>query len=558
MKHILKGTNLFFVGIFFLIVWSIIITYRQHVNYPLEYDEGIYLSVARNIHEIGYPIEPVGEKGEFFLGHPHFGLFDLSLWESLFSLDFVSIRLFHMLTWFLPLIVLFFLFGKKLSNLWGGLLAVFWAISDSFILHNAMLTKIDVPLMTMFTLFFFLFYLFYEKVDGKILVRWLALGVVFAFATLTKYQATLVLIPMGLFFVKRYFVDKAIEWDNAWKMALGFFIGALFVMVPWFLYCTWGGGEIISVVSARIHQITHFDPMEYRNTAPILDYWKILFNQIGFPLIFVFIISVCLGLRTMTLKKDSFILLMVWIITVLVFFSFISTKSLTGRYFLPLVPPLILLSSQVISEKLSRHLMIICLALAIIISIVLQAVHKTDYSHLVDYQHFLFICSIFLVGLVIWIFMPYFHLKIFNYFLVGYLALLIGIQGTWFRPVSVETRQKIPIEYASVWIKKNTKKGDPVLTNVPQLGYFADRNYIFTQYDRTGEGILNLLDNRRIKVIYLDLHLFNTEFFDMNLPSEKKRSIISRIESQFDLVAKVDKPRSVLLFKRKEAKGMPQ
>lgn len=543
----------FFLGIvLLLIIWSITITYKLYLNYPLEYDEGIYLSVARNIHETGFPVEPVGEKGEFFLGHPHFGLFDLSLWESIFGLDFVLIRLFHMLTWILPTIVIFFLFVNKLSNPWGGLLAVLLLISESFILHNAMLTKIDVPLMAMFTLFFFLFYLFYENVGGRVFIRWLILGGVFALAALTKYQATLMFIPVGVILTKHYFVDKTFARDNLLRMASGFIAGALFVIVPWIFYCTWGGGEIISVVSARIYQISHFDPLEYRNTAPILDYWKILFNRIGYPLIFIFGISVCLSLRTRNYKRDSFILLAVWIITVFLFFTFISTKSLTGRYYLPLLPAVILLSSQVIAEKLPRRLMVICLSASIIVSIVLQAGYKANPSFMLNSAFLLLICLILLIGLLVWILTPYFHLKSFNYFLAGYLALLIGIQGTWFRPIADIPMHKMPIEYASVWIKQVTQKGEAILTNLPQLGYFADRNYIFTQYDRTGEGILNLLDNKRIRVIYLDSSLFGTEFFDQNLPAEKRQSIDSKIESQFDLVAKKDGQRHlVLLYKRK-------
>lgn len=151
---------LFFLVTVILVFWSVVITYITHINYPMEYDEGIYLSIAHNIHEKGFPIRPIGDKGTFFVTHPHLSLFVLAFWESLFEKDLVLIRLLNMLTWFFPFMVILFLFAKKLANTWGGILALFWASSSSFMLHNAILTKLDVPLMVMFALFFFLFYLF--------------------------------------------------------------------------------------------------------------------------------------------------------------------------------------------------------------------------------------------------------------------------------------------------------------------------------------------------------------------------------------------------------------
>lgn len=543
-----NGKYFLFLFVLLLSVWSIVITYRMHINYPLEYDEGIYLSVARNIHELGFPIEPVGEKGEFFLGHPHFGLFDMALWESMFELDFVLIRLFHMLTWILPLITVLFFFGKKLSNSWGGLLAVFFLITSPFVLHNAILAKIDVPLMTMFAIFFFIFYMFYEKDDERVFIIWLVMGVVFAIAALTKYQAILMLIPASVLIAKRYFIDKKYAQSFLLKLATGFIAGIILVVIPWIIYCTLGGGEIISVIYSRIYQISHFDPLEYRNTAPILDYWRILFKMIGYPLIFIFVISLAIAVRIKNYKKDNFILLSVWIIVVFLFFTFISTKSLTGRYYLPLVPAVILLSSQVIAEKLSRRLKVVVLFASIIMGIILQIGYKANPLLLLDSYYLLMICLFLMVGFLIWICTPFFHLKIFNYCLVGYLVFLFGIQSVWFHSVDNVVRGKKAIEYSSVWINKLTQKGEAVLTNLPQLGYFADRNYIFTQYDRTGEDLLNLLDNKRIRVIYLDSSLFGTEFFDYNLPEEKRKSIISKIESQFNLVAKKEDKRNLILM----------
>jgi 4-amino-4-deoxy-L-arabinose transferase-like glycosyltransferase len=438
-----------------------------------------------------------------------------------------------MLTWLLPLFLISYFFALRLSTTWGGILAIFWICSSPFVMHNAMLTKMDIPLTVMFTLFFFLFYLFYKKEGRNHTLRWIIPGIVLGLSIITKYQAVLMIIPAFFVLLKRHFPGNDPDKVQVSKIIFPAITGIAIIVIPWLIYSHLGGGSFLFRMSEWFQKIYYSDPTEYRNISPVLNYWHILYKNIGYPIVFFFILNVLLAIRTKDFKKESFLLFISWILTVLIFFSVISLKSLTGRYFLPLVPALILFSVQTLTERFSEKMLVTCLFSAVFFNILLHVIYLNGGTPL-DSKPMHILSATILIALSILIFTPGFRSKVFQYSLIIYSGLLIGAQGTVFYTDAAQSTQKpFIVKTVGEWIRSNTAQNDLILTNSTQVAYYSDRNYYLSQYDKTG-SLEKLLDNKRIKIVYFDRNLGG--LFDERLPGDKRKKIIWKIQREFKLI----------------------
>ncbi len=122
----------------------------------LEYDEALYMDIARNIQRSGLPLRSLGTRGVFWFFHPHhLYLYLLSLYASSSDLGVFTARLITVL-FALTAVALTFAIGRRLSDLWGGwIAATLLAIHPFFALYGFFVRE-EVPMMAVMLAGFYL------------------------------------------------------------------------------------------------------------------------------------------------------------------------------------------------------------------------------------------------------------------------------------------------------------------------------------------------------------------------------------------------------------------
>lgn len=78
------------IALLFFFVFQIVLATHVHV---VEYDEAIYLNVARSLRQVGQPLRPMGTPGVLYLDHPPLYLYFLALLTGLFGERILWLRL---------------------------------------------------------------------------------------------------------------------------------------------------------------------------------------------------------------------------------------------------------------------------------------------------------------------------------------------------------------------------------------------------------------------------------------------------------------------------------
>lgn len=124
----------------------VVLPLMLHVR-VVEYDEALYMDIARNIQKSGMPLRSLGAQGVFWFYHPHhLFLYLLSLYASLSDGGVFIARFITMLFAFVA-IVFTFSIGRCLSDWWGGwIAATLLAVNPFFALYSFFVRE-EVPMV---------------------------------------------------------------------------------------------------------------------------------------------------------------------------------------------------------------------------------------------------------------------------------------------------------------------------------------------------------------------------------------------------------------------------
>jgi len=112
----------------------------------LEYDEAIFMDVARNIQRLGLPLRSITADGVFFFDHTNLYVYLLSLYAHSSELGILAARLVTVL-FGLASVWLTFEIGTRISNHMGGFVAALLVgISPFFALHS-FFVRMEVPMV---------------------------------------------------------------------------------------------------------------------------------------------------------------------------------------------------------------------------------------------------------------------------------------------------------------------------------------------------------------------------------------------------------------------------
>lgn len=111
----------------------------------LEYDEAIFLDVARNIQRTGIPVRSIGEKGAFYFEHPPLYVYGLSLYAKSSSIGILFARL---VTTFIGLgsILVTFSIGAQIGGTRAGLVSALLLAINSFFALYSFYIYMEVPM----------------------------------------------------------------------------------------------------------------------------------------------------------------------------------------------------------------------------------------------------------------------------------------------------------------------------------------------------------------------------------------------------------------------------
>jgi 4-amino-4-deoxy-L-arabinose transferase-like glycosyltransferase len=112
----------------------------------LEYDEAIFMDVARNIQRLGLPLRSITTDGVFFFDHTNLYVYLLSLYARSSELGILAARLVTVLfglasVWFT------FEIGTRISNHMGGFVAALLVGLSPFFALHAFFVRMEVPMV---------------------------------------------------------------------------------------------------------------------------------------------------------------------------------------------------------------------------------------------------------------------------------------------------------------------------------------------------------------------------------------------------------------------------
>lgn len=197
--------------------------------HTVEYDEAIFLDVARNIQRVGLPIRSIGAQGSFFFDHTFLYVYLLSL--SVPTSD-VGIFMTRMLTIVLSLGCIWLTFGcaEQLRGPRAGFVAALLLALNPFFSVYSFFIRMEIPI-TFALLTAFRFFLHYLKTEHR---RWIVFtGIAVAIAVLLKEIALLFAGTLVL----QFLTDANIQKRRALKNAILVSIPTAIGMISWSAWC---------------------------------------------------------------------------------------------------------------------------------------------------------------------------------------------------------------------------------------------------------------------------------------------------------------------------------
>ncbi len=329
------------------------------------WDETVYLSLARDLSSnfFNYSL-----NGAYWSDYIPFGNFPYS-WPNIgFRAPFLSytLSLFYkmgisnLVKLFIPLVsafssVLVYFLGKKIFNAkTGWYSAILFSIIPINLLWGARVSTGVYGLFFLLLSFLF-FWKGFEEGDNKSKIFF---GIFLALSLLSRYTMMWIFPVFLIYFLVRDKNLKILKDKYLWFAILAFFI----ILIPWFIY---GINYYSNPLGAFIHGV--MGSGFWGGAQSLFFYIKPLTIFSGVGLIFVF--SLFYFCKEKKFYNKRIYLLLIWFFFFFIVASLVSHKE--GRFLLPIIAPLCLLSGYFLEQvKLKNKFLILIFAGVFLISFI--------------------------------------------------------------------------------------------------------------------------------------------------------------------------------------------
>jgi len=333
--------NLVFIFLFAFIL-RIVFLFFIRVKW---WDETVYLSLAKDLASnfFNYSL-----KGAFWSDYIPFGNFPYS-WPNIgfrapllsYTLSiFYRINLPLIANLFVPIIgafssILVYFLGKKMFNVKTGLYSsILFSLIPIHLLWSARIST-EVYGLFFLLLSFLFFWKGFEEKDNKSKIFF---GIFLALALLARYTIMWIFPVFLIYFFIRDKNFKFLKDKYLWFAIFAFFV----VLIPWFIY---GVKNYSHPLGAFIHGVIASG--FWGGTQSLFFYFRYFFEIFAIEgLIFIF--SIIYLIKRKLISDKRIYLFLIWFFLFFVVASLVAHKE--GRFLLPIVPPLCLLSGFFLSN----------------------------------------------------------------------------------------------------------------------------------------------------------------------------------------------------------------
>jgi len=316
-------------------------------NHLIEWDEGIYALVAKNILRTGDWLTFTWQHGfpwfekpplYFWLTAPLIKILGTTslaprIWSALFGLG--------------SIITTYFL-GKKMFGEKIGLVAGFILASTTGFLYYARLGMLDVPVTFFMSLSLLFFWLGRDSGQAK---YWALFGITTALGTLTKGVVGMFpLVIAAIFAIVEILLDRSFKRYSI-KNFLLFAFCFLLLVLPWHLVMYFKHGQAFLENYLLYHVLLRSSSAIEGKSAP--TFWFITVIKTQFRIWFIPLLpAIPWSLWQIFKKKKEVIFLTIW--ATLIFSIFTISKSKLIWYVIPIYPVLSLLVAAFLHQVVER------------------------------------------------------------------------------------------------------------------------------------------------------------------------------------------------------------
>lgn len=326
----------------FIILFSVFfIFFGLGVNHLIEFDEGIYALVAKNILKTGdwFTLHwrlssPWFDKGPFYLWFT-------AVFIKIFGLTSFSVRLTSALLGVLGIISVYLLGNKLYSRTVGFLSSIILASSVGY-LSYARLGMLDVPNAALNSLSL---YFLVSALDQPIF--WYPAAAVLGLGFLNRQL--LAFLGLASFFL--FCITKKDRPLINRKKLVGPALVFLVIVLPWHLVESWKFGKDFWEVYFFHQTLSRFSQTIEGKYAPFFWYLTVakVHLRIWFP---VFLLALFYAFYKAFRKEASSRLLLIWV--VLTFVAFTLAKSKLIWYIMPLYPPVAIITARFLQATIEK------------------------------------------------------------------------------------------------------------------------------------------------------------------------------------------------------------
>lgn len=410
-------------------------------TYPLDYDESIYLDIASQISQTGFPQRSLGDGGPF-LNNPPLVTYVAAAVMKLFGDDLAIQRTCFVILWMIPLVAGTAWLAHRSDNRWASLIAVMTLAGQSILLRDATRVKLDVPLGALSVLFLCCVHTFVNARSRRTQMNsCIGFSVLAALACLVKYQG--VLLPAAAMLYFPYF-----RWRSSDRWSVRFpevwiILACGVAGIIWIAVSTAAGGSLFDAVVLNSNRLAGTTTEVYGKAPLRVFLLGLLLVCTGLAAT----VSLLLALIRYAWKRQfssRFVLALVWTLLCLAFCSSIALKY--NRYFYCALPAIAVLISESLPRSTRRF--------------------------------------------------P----DLFTGAVLGVLSLGILLHGLqyWSRTGKGELNRSIRLIGES--IRDQTADGDRILLTNTKFALFSNRNYYLSQYTTEVQDLIDQLSDEQKQI----------------------------------------------------------
>ena len=365
--YVKKVINFFFTNqaviLTFLILLALTMVFGGlGTNHLIPWDEAIYAKVAKNmVVDNQYLVLHWNNPSSGWFEKPPLYMWVMSFFMKFIGFNALAARIPSAVFGFLT-VVLLFIMGKKLFGKTAAFLSSLALLTSVHFLYYSRASMLDVTTTFFITL---ALYMYWEAKERGKIYYWILSGLSVGLAVMTKgFIGLLPLLIIGLYEIYLFVFDKQKINLKIILRYLLVFASFLLISLPWHLvmYKMFGHSFIDKYFVYHVWD---------RATKAIEDkgnpfFWYIIVLKVSMRLWFVLLLAAFPFSILKAIKKDKrFVFLLIWSISIFLFFS--AAKSKLVWYIMPIYPVLCLMVGYVFD---------------VILNFVLRRIKKADYINL--------------------------------------------------------------------------------------------------------------------------------------------------------------------------------